>query len=113
MPERNRPDTLLKVAVYSAVFVLLLVPEIASAQAVPAANPFSGITSALKAIAQAVIFDWGPYIGMITLGIQGYRWKMGRIDGMHLLHWGLGISIVFFAPNIVAYLKSSSVGTIQ
>lgn len=71
---------------------------------------FNGITQFLKDIAQLLIFEWGYYIGVITLAIQGYRWKTGRIDLMQLGGWGLGIGIVLFAPNIVSELKSHSGG---
>jgi len=69
-------------------------------------SPFGGVTEFLKSVANLLILDWGYYIGMITLAIQGYRWKTGRIDLMQLGGWGLGIGLVFFAPNIVADLKS-------
>ncbi|WP_017166688.1 TrbC/VirB2 family protein, partial [Xanthomonas phaseoli] len=67
----------------------------------------------LKSITQLLIYEWGYYIGIITLAIQGYRWKSGRIDLMTLGGWGLGIGLVFFAPNIVADLKARSSGSIQ
>lgn len=110
--KNNHTDTILKIIAHSLLVILLIAPEIAQAQTATT-GAFGGITTALKSIAQAVIFDWGYYIGIISLGVQGYRWKMGRIDSMHLLYWGLGISMVFFAPNIVGYLKSNSAGSIQ
>ncbi|PRP68791.1 type VI secretion protein [Chromobacterium amazonense] len=70
------------------------------------AGAFAGITDFLKMVTNLLIYEWGYYIGIITLGIQGYRWKTGRIDLIQLGGWGLGIAIVFFAPNIVADLKS-------
>ncbi|CAB3773562.1 hypothetical protein [Paraburkholderia humisilvae] len=45
-------------------------------------------------------------MGIDSLEIQRCRWKTGRIDLMALGGWGLGIGLVFFAPNIVADLKS-------
>lgn len=110
--ERN--DKILSVIANSLLLVLLFAPELAQAQTTSTTSTaLSGITVTLKGVAQAVIFDWGYYIGIISLGIQGYRWKMGRIDTMHLVQWGLGISLVFFAPNIVTDLKSRSQGSIQ
>jgi len=84
---------------------VMLSPGFAWALA-PEGSPFSGVTEFLKSVANLLILDWGYYIGMITLAIQGYRWKTGRIDLMQLGGWGLGIGLVFFAPNIVADLKS-------
>jgi type IV secretion system protein VirB2 len=89
---------------------LLLLPDLAQAQT---ADPMGGITAFLKAITTILIYQWGYYIGIITLAIQGYRWKSGRIDMMTLGGWGFGIGLVFFAPNIVNDLKSRSAGTIQ
>jgi type IV secretion system protein VirB2 len=90
---------------------LCLCPELAWAIAPDATSPFSGVTDFLHSVATLLIMDWGYYIGIITLAIQGYRWKTGRIDLMQLGGWGLGIGLVFFAPNIVADLKSHA-GTI-
>jgi len=70
------------------------------------ASSFSGVTDFLHSIANLLIMEWGYYIGIITLAIQGYRWKTGRIDLMELGGWGLGIGLVFFAPNIVSDLRS-------
>ncbi|SOO30923.1 TrbC/VirB2 family protein [Xanthomonas phaseoli] len=86
-------------------------PQLAYAQ--DAGGTFGGITAFLKSITQLLIYDWGYYIGIITLAIQGYRWKTGRIDLMQLGGWGLGIGLVFFAPNIVSDLKARSSGSIQ
>jgi type IV secretion system protein VirB2 len=74
------------------------------------AAAFGGVTEFLKSITHLLIFEWGYYIGIITLAIQGYRWKTGRIDLMQLGGWGLGIALVLFAPNIVGDLKSRSGG---
>ena len=78
----------------------LLLPGIACAAD---ASPFGGVTDFLRNIANLLIMEWGYYIGIITLAIQGYRWKIGSIDLMQLGGWGLGIGLVFFAPNIVLY----------
>lgn len=87
----------------------IAVPEVAFAD-MGSSQAFGGITQFLKQIAQLLIFEWGYYIGIITLAIQGYRWKTGRIDLMQLGGWGLGIGIVLFAPNIVSELKSHAGG---
>ena len=94
------------------VVFAFIYPELAWAWALAAdASPFSGVTDFLKSVANLLILEWGYYIGIITLAIQGYRWKTGRIDLMQLGGWGLGIGLVFFAPNIVTELKSHA-GTI-
>ncbi|CCG39415.1 TrbC/VIRB2 family protein [Xanthomonas citri pv. mangiferaeindicae LMG 941] len=90
---------------------LVFLPQLAYAQDV--GGTFGGITAFLKSITQLLIYEWGYYIGIITLAIQGYRWKSGRIDLMTLGGWGLGIGLVFFAPNIVSDLKARSSGSIQ
>jgi len=94
---------LVDVLVVSVLILSTLYSELAVAAEV---SPFSGVTEFLKSIANLLILEWGYYIGIITLAIQGYRWKTGRIDLMELGGWGLGIGLVFFAPNIVADLKS-------
>jgi type IV secretion system protein VirB2 len=93
-------------------FALVLLPDLAHAQ-ITDTSAFGGITAFLKSITTLLIYEWGYYIGIITLAIQGYRWKSGRIDLMTLGGWGLGIGLVFFAPNIVNDLKSRSAGAIQ
>lgn len=89
--------------VSASMILISLIPEMAYAAD---ASPFGGVTDFLHSIANLLILDWGYYIGIITLAIQGYRWKTGRIDLMELGGWGMGIGLVFFAPNIVADLKS-------
>lgn len=97
--------------VEAAVIAFIFLPQLAHAQSV--GGTFGGITDFLKSIAQLLIYEWGYYIGIITLAIQGYRWKTGRIDLMQLGGWGLGIALVFFAPNIVSDLRARSGGAIQ
>lgn len=94
-----------------ATIAFIFMPHLAHAQSM--GGPFGGITEFLKSIAQLLIYEWGYYIGIITLVIQGYRWKAGRIDLMQLGGWGLGIALVFFAPNIVSDLRARSGGAIQ
>ena len=110
----DRLECALTLAVNMVWIVFLLAPHIAHAQASSGVGgTFGGITAFLKSITQLLIYEWGYYIGIITLAIQGYRWKTGRIDLMQLGGWGLGIGLVFFAPNIVSDLRSRSSGSIQ
>lgn len=108
----DKVDRVLACTVNMLVVAFILLPEFAQAQTV-AGGAFGGITSFLKSIANMLIFEWGYYIGIITLAIQGYRWKTGRIDLMTLGGWGMGLAIVFFAPNIVGDIRSRAGGTIQ
>ena len=108
--ELDRLDQCLGVVVEVLMLSLLLAPEFAHAQS--ASTAFSGVTSFLKSITNLLIFEWGYYIGIITLAIQGYRWKTGRIDLMTLGGWGFGIGLCFFAPNIVGDLKSRAGGLV-
>jgi type IV secretion system protein VirB2 len=106
----RKGDKVLSVIANALMLTLILSPQLAHAQAVSGA--FGGITDFLKSITNLLIFEWGYYIGIITLAIQGYRWKTGRIDLMTLGGWGLGIGLVFFAPNIVGDLRSRAGGSI-
>lgn len=107
----DKVDMALQLIVHILVIAFVLLPQIAHAQNV--GGTFGGITAFLKSITQLIIYEWGYYIGIITLAIQGYRWKTGRIDLMQLGGWGLGIGLVFFAPNIVSDLKARSSGAIE
>lgn len=109
----DRVDKALSLTANILMLSLVFLPQFAHAQAVGGGGGiFGGLTEFLKAITQLLIFEWGYYIGIITLAIQGYRWKSGRIDLMTLGGWGLGIGIVFFAPNIVADLRNRAGGVI-
>ena len=101
----DKLDVILSVTVNVLIMGFIFLPEFAHAQSA-GGSPFGGITDFLKSITNLLIFEWGYYIGIITLAIQGYRWKTGRIDLMQLGGWGLGIGLVFFAPSIVGDLKS-------
>lgn len=100
----DKLDMALSFTVNTLILAFIFLPEFAHAQA--GGSPFGGITDFLKGITNLLIFEWGYYIGIITLAIQGYRWKTGRIDLMQLGGWGLGIGLVFFAPSIVGDLRS-------
>lgn len=112
-PSSDKNDSLDKwLSGLANFFMILLVisPQLALAQS--AGATFGGITEFLRSITNLLIFEWGYYIGIMTLAIQGYRWKTGRIDLMTLGGWGLGIGLVFFAPNIVGDLRNRSGGAI-
>lgn len=106
-------EKVLGLSVNIIIATSLIFPEMSYAQAADSSGTFGGITSFLKSITNLLVFEWGYYIGIITLAIQGYRWKTGRIDLMSLGGWGLGIGLVFFAPNIVNNLKSMSGGSVS
>jgi type IV secretion system protein VirB2 len=105
----DRVDTVLRYTANALVLAWVLLPALAQAQTT-AGSAFGGITEFLRSITNLLIFEWGYYIGIMTLAIQGYRWKTGRIDLMELGGWGLGIGLVFFAPNIVSDIKSRAGG---
>lgn len=104
----NRSSTR-QAMVVLALACLALSPELAMAQQ---SNPLGAASTFLKMIVQTVIFDWGYYIGIGSLGIIGYRWWTGRMDMMEALKWGGGAMLVFFSPNVVQTLKSMSSGTL-
>jgi type IV secretion system protein VirB2 len=107
----DRVDRVLSLAANGLITAMVLLPQLAHAQTT-GSNMFAGATDILKTIVNLVVFEWGYYIGIITLAIQGYRWKTGRIDLMQLGGWGFGIALVFFAPNIVGELRSKAGGSI-
>lgn len=91
------------------VMILLVFPSMATAQSSSGvSSALSGITDILKEVVEVFIFDWGYYIGIIALAVQGIRWKLGQINIMQLGGWALGICLVFFAPGIVKGIKSSA-----
>jgi type IV secretion system protein VirB2 len=107
----DRVDRALSITAHALIMSLVLVPGIADAASL-SGSPFGGLTPLLKTVANQLIYEWGYYIGIITLGIQGYRFKTGRIDLMTLGAWGFGIGMVFFAPNIVGRIRAASGGSI-
>lgn len=108
--KNDRTDVVLKCVANTLLFGLIFLPQLAHAQDVTPA--LGGITAFLRSLVNLFIFQWGYYIGILTLGIQGYRWKTGRISLMDLGSWGLGVFIVFFAPNIVSQIRSSAGGAV-
>lgn len=106
----DRTDAILNWTAHILFGAMLLGPSIAHASS--ASGAYSGITSILSDIANLLIYEWGYYLGIITLAIQGIRWKTGRIDLMTLFGWFAGIGIVFFAPTFVRSIRDSSGGRI-
>lgn len=88
--------------------ILALLPALAHAQGIGGFG--DGVTQLLKTMVHLIVFEWGYYLGILLLAIQGYRWKTGRCDLMELGRWGLGIVLVFFAPNIVGEFRSRAGG---
>jgi type IV secretion system protein VirB2 len=107
----DRVERLLSVSCNVALLALICLPQLAHAQTSGSAI-FGGLTPFLKDLVNLLVYEWGYYIGIITLAIQGYRWKAGRIDLMGLGGWAFGIALVFFAPNLVGTLRSSAGGSI-
>lgn len=110
--QSTRQDKLAGYTAQAIVLGLLLLPGLANAQTADASGLFGGLTGILKSVVNLVIYEWGYYIGIITLAIQGYRWKTGRIDLMQLGGWGFGIALVFFAPNLVSSIRSAAGGAV-
>lgn len=105
--KRDRIKTSTAATIYLvAALTILVFPSAAFAQDVSSA--LSGITTILKQIVDVFIKEWGYYIGIIALAIQGIRWKLGQISVMQLGGWALGICLVFFAPNIVGGIRDSA-----
>ncbi len=69
---------------------------------------FGGVTDTLKSVVRLLIYDWGYYIGIAALALQGYRWWAGHITMMDFLKWSVGIVFVFFAPSIVDTIRSNA-----
>lgn len=107
----DKLDMVLSFTANAMIYGVIFFPEFSHAQGA-GGGAFGGITDFLKGITNLLIFEWGYYIGIITLAIQGYRWKTGRIDLMQLGGWGLGIGLVFFAPAIVGDLKGRAGGIV-
>jgi len=103
-------DMILVAVVRAGGMALIWLPALAHAQGVGSFG--DGVTQLLKTVVNLVVFEWGYYLGIILLAIQGYRWKTGRCDLMELGRWGLGIILVFFAPNIVSDIRSRAGGAV-
>src|SRR5437868_1284013 len=81
-------DMLLNGSAHVLMMAMVLLPPLAHAQG--AAGVGDGVTQLLKTVVNLVVFEWGYYLGIILLAIQGYRWKTGRCDLMDLGKWALG-----------------------
>jgi type IV secretion system protein VirB2 len=103
-------DKVLGYAVDGIVVAALLLPQLALAAG--ASGVMTGVTEFLKTIVNLLIFEWGYYIGIATLAIQGYRYWTGHTTMMELGKWGLGVALVFFAPNIVQQFRQGASGTV-
>jgi type IV secretion system protein VirB2 len=108
----SRKEKILGYTAQGLILVVMLLPPFANAQVADGSALFGGLTNILKSVVNLVVYEWGYYIGIITLAIQGYRWKTGRIDLMQLGGWGFGIALVFFAPNLVSSIRSAAGGTV-
>ncbi|EHP44160.1 type IV secretion system protein VirB2 [Cupriavidus basilensis OR16] len=106
----DRIDTVLNYMGQGVVIAFLLLPEFAHAQA--AGGLGAGVTQFLKQIINLLIFEWGYYIAIAALVIQGYRWWTGHISLLDLGKWGFGLFLVFFAPNIVSQFRSGASGVV-
>lgn len=111
--KQRRADRLDKVLAYTVdgiVVAALLLPQLALAA--DASGVMSGVTAFLKTIVNLLIFEWGYYIGIATLAIKGYRYWSGHTTLSELGTWGLGVALVFFAPNIVQQFRQGASGTV-
>ncbi len=95
-----------KVGSAGLVLLVAMTPDFAHAQA--AGSMMGGVTDFLRLFVNLLIFEWGYYIGIITLAYQGMRWWGGRISLEALGVWGLGVALVFFAPSIVQHFRNSA-----
>ncbi|MEW4339650.1 TrbC/VirB2 family protein [Chromobacterium vaccinii] len=92
----------------SLALILMLTPCAAMADGVGIADMFAPVTSMLKEIVNLLIFTWGYYLGILALAVQGIRCWQGKIGLDRLGIWAIGITIVFFAPNLVSYWKNKA-----
>lgn len=102
----DRSDNVLNWLAHISLIAGVVAPQYAMAQSF--GGGFSGIGDFLGEIANLLIFEWGYYLGIITLAIQAIRWKTGRIDLFALGAWAAGIFIVFWAPQIVRGIRNSA-----
>lgn len=97
-------DRILNYIFNGFMLLLMLSPEIAQAD-IDGTADFGGITEILKGLAKTVIYDWGFYIGIISLALIGFRWKTGHMSLADVGRWAGGIICVFFAPSIVKMIR--------
>lgn len=97
-----------KIVVIGSLFSLSLLPEFAYA-----AMDFSSVKNLLKDIVSFLIFDIGYYLGILAIVVQGFRAKSGRVEWSTFGWTVAGVFLVFFAPNIVAEIKSGAATSLQ
>ena len=97
-----------KIVVLGSLFSLSVLPEIANA-----AMDFSSVKNLLKDIVSFLIFDIGYYLGILAIVVQGFRAKSGRVEWSTFGWTVAGVFLVFFAPNIVAEIKSGAATSLQ
>lgn len=96
-----------KYFLFGSLLTFSLLPEFANAD-----MDFSALTNLAKSVVTFLIFDLGYYIGIAAIAIQGLRAKSGRISWAEFIATGIGVFIVFFAPNIVTTIKSGAASSI-
>lgn len=106
----DRLDKVLGYAADAVIVAALLLPQLALAA--DASGIMSGVTAFLKTLVNLLIFEWGYYLGIATLAIKGYRYWTGHTTLADLGVWGLGVALVFFAPNIVQQFRQGASGTV-
>lgn len=106
----NRIDQFLACVAHGVVLLALLLPQLALAA--DASGIMSGVTAFLKTLVNLLIFEWGYYIGIATLAVKGYRYWTGHTTLADLGTWGVGVALVFFAPNIVQQFRQGASGTV-
>ena len=97
-----------KIVVFGSLFSLSLLPEFANA-----ALDMSSVKNLLKDIVSFLIFDIGYYLGILAIVVQGFRAKSGRVEWATFGWTVAGVFLVFFAPNIVAEIKSGAANSLQ
>ena len=97
-----------EIVVFGSLFSLSLLPEFANA-----ALDMSSVKNLLKDIVSFLIFDIGYYLGILAIVVQGFRAKSGRVEWATFGWTVAGVFLVFFAPNIVAEIKSGAANSLQ
>ena len=97
-----------KIAVLGSLFSISLLPEFANA-----ALDMSSVKNLLKDVVSFLIFDIGYYLGILAIVVQGFRAKSGRVEWSTFGWTVAGVFLVFFAPNIVAEIKSGAATSLQ
>lgn len=72
-----------------------------------AAQDFSGVTSFLDAVVEAITGDIGIAVASLAVMAVGFMFMTGRMDWTHAVAVVLGIAIVFGAATFVDGLSAS------